>query len=173
MATRKTSSTASSSLKKTATTNVSRKMQTAPHQLMTSEERKQIGKELLLLISSDTSVASKEHMTEEERLDPNNSPFLIGASQVTTDLALAAQCEFEEDIHVEDDRYFDYLRSPMYWKSREAFIEDAVLGNPRALLNFAWRHYNAGLLSPDRLLPDSKQTRQERRARSLERQLPH
>lgn len=144
------------------------KIPTRPIELMTDEERGQIGRELLLLISSATSHASKEEST-----DPNDSPFLIGASQVNADLALAAQCEFEDDISVDDmdGCFFDIFRSPMYWRLRETFLEEAATGDPYTLMRLVWRSYNAGLLSPDRLIPDSKQTRLERRARSVERQL--
>jgi hypothetical protein len=173
VAIRKTISTRpSSSSKKIASSNVSRKMQTEPHQL-TSEEREQIGRDLLLLISSATSHASKEQMTEDEVTDPTNSPFLLGASQVNADLASAAQCEFEEDISVDDidGCFFDIFRSPMYWSLRETFVKEAASGDTYSFMRLVWRVYNAGLLSPDRLLPDSTQRRQERRAKSLERQL--
>jgi hypothetical protein len=140
---------------------------------VTDEQRVKIGRELLLLISSATSRASKEQMAEEGSTDPNESPFLIGASQVNADLALAAQCEFEEDISVDDmdGCFFDLFRSPMYWRLRETFLEEAAAGDPYTLMRLVWRSYNAGLLSPDRLLPDSKQVRLARRARSVERQL--
>ena len=47
------------------------------------------GKELLRFISSATSTAADAPRTDEERTDPNNSPFLIAASHVNSDFALA------------------------------------------------------------------------------------
>ncbi len=100
------------------------------------------------------------------------SPFALGASQVNADLALAAQCESEGDIGIEDDEYIDFLLSSEYQTLQSTFIEE-VQNDVYALVNLVWRAYNAGRLSPDRLEPDSAYVRKERRRRADLHQQEH
>jgi hypothetical protein len=140
--------------------------------LISPEQRKAIGREILLEVTSaqcDDCPMSYKDLGGISR-DVVGNHFAWGSSQINTDLALAAQCEFEEDIFIEDDTFFDLHRSPMYRYLRKTFMEDAERGDSRALLNLVWRAYNAGLVSPDRLIPDSKQVRQDRRLRKHERE---
>jgi hypothetical protein len=90
--------------------------------------------------------------------------FVWGASQVNADLAIVAQCESEEDIFETDDVFCDLLRSSEYWKLRQTFIE----GNSYALVAIVWRAYNAGRVSPDRLIPASVEERRTRWMRKNE-----
>jgi len=113
----------------------------------------------------------RENVDDNDWLIGNH--FAWGSSQINTDLALAAQCEFEEDIYLEDENFFDLLRSPMYRNLRQTFMEDAETGDSRALLNVVWRAYNAGLVSPDRLVPDTNEVRSERRMRRNEAKASH
>jgi hypothetical protein len=98
------------------------------------------------------------------RADLVNNHFACGASQVNTDLALAAQCESEGDIYTEDDTFFDLCASSEYLKLRQTFV-DGALGSRYALSELVWRAYNAGRLSSDRLEPASAYARTERRRR--------
>lgn len=89
--------------------------------------------------------------------------FAWRGSQVNTDLALAAQCELEGDVYTEDDTYFDFYSSSEYLNLRRTFLDDARKAHTNALVKVVWRAYNAGRLSPDRLSPDSSETRFLRR----------
>jgi hypothetical protein len=87
-------------------------------------------------------------------IKPEEDPFLWGAEKINTDLALAAQ--FELDGTANDDEgsgYFELLRSPMFWKLRDAFVEAAGEGDRFAFVRAVWRAYNAGLVSPNRFIP--------------------
>jgi hypothetical protein len=103
-----------------------------------------------------------ESCPKHEKSELKDNHFAWGASQVNTDLALAAQCESEGDIGIEDDNYFDFFRSSEYQKLQRTFKEE-VEDDASALVNMVWRAYNAGLLSPERLEPDSAYVRAERR----------
>jgi hypothetical protein len=137
--------------------------------ILSSEQRKAIAREVLLEISS-----AKADCPESRNDCPNEdcsfigNHFAWGASQVNIDLAIAAQCESTEDIYPGDESFCTLLRSPEYWKLRQTFIEEAESGNSYALLMIVWRAYNAGLVSPDRLIPDSGEVRREQRMRSDE-----
>jgi hypothetical protein len=129
---------------------------TAPSSI-TPEQRKEIAREVLLEISSH----SWPHEYARSG-DPESDQYLWGAMQVNVDLALAARCELSEDIYLEDGDYFALLRSPMYLNLIKTFMKDAMQGDETSLLKVVWRAYKAGLASPDRLIPDTKEVRRER-----------
>jgi hypothetical protein len=93
--------------------------------------------------------------------------FVWGATQVNLDLAQAALCEMEGDIAADnsDNGIFDFCRSPMYWKLRTEFLKDAVNESDESFLYLVWRAYNAGRLSPDRIVPRTKAERLRERLR--------
>lgn len=131
--------------------------------LLSKQDREAITRDVLSMIASywwDDCPKSEEDEFEGEGKAGNQ--FVWGSSQVNTDLALAAHCEAEEDIYLEDGTWFDLLRSPMYRDLTQTFIADALRGELTALLNVVWRAYKAGLASPDRLIPDTKQVRMAR-----------
>jgi hypothetical protein len=143
---------------------------TADPSLLSPEQRMAIAREVLLEISSakaDDCPMSQNDCPDEDCSYIGNH-FAWGASQVNTDLAIAAQCEMGEDIYLTDGSFCDLLRSSEYWKLRQTFLEDAEDGDSHALLAIVWRAYNAGLVSPDRLIPDSRGERQERALRRHE-----
>jgi hypothetical protein len=123
---------------------------------ITPELRKEIAREVLLEISSYCWPA-------EEYASNTEGPYLWGATQVNADLALVARCELCEDIYTEDSDFFALLRSPMYRSLVQQFMEDAMGGDESSLLKAVWRAYKAGLASPNRFIPDSKEVRHERR----------
>jgi hypothetical protein len=117
--------------------------------LLSSEQRMAIAREVLLEFSS----AQANDCPTVRGEGPDNTignHFVWSSSQINTDLAIAAQCEFEEDIYLEDEDFFDLYRSPMYWNLRQTFMQDAEKGYSGSLLNVVWRAYKAGLVSPDR-----------------------
>jgi hypothetical protein len=91
--------------------------------------------------------------------------FVWGSTQVNSDLALAAQCELEEDITADDpdDGIFEFCRSPMFWKLRQQFVKEATEGGSHAFIHLVWRCYSAGRLSPDRLAPRTPEQRRSYR----------
>jgi hypothetical protein len=94
-----------------------------------------------------------------------NNHFAWNASQLNIDLAVAANCESEGDIGCCDDNYLEFFRSSEYQKLQQTFREEVESGHPHALVNFAWRLYNAGLYSPERKEPDSASERKLRHIR--------
>jgi len=135
--------------------------------MLDTECRKIVARDVLHEISSamldDCPKSQKDCPHEDDSFIGNH--FAWGASQINTDLAIAAQCEFEEDVYPEDENFFDLYRSSEYVRLRRTFLEDAEGGHSDALLKIVWRAYNAGLVSPNRLIPDSREVRQERRLR--------
>jgi hypothetical protein len=97
--------------------------------------------------------------------DVENNPFAYSASQLNSDLALAALCESEGDISIEVDEYWDFFWSSEYQKLQRTFRKDVEARDENALVNLAWRAYSAGRLSPERLVPDSADSRAERHRR--------
>jgi hypothetical protein len=91
--------------------------------------------------------------------------FVWGSTQINTDLAQAAQCEFEDDIFIDglDCNIFDFGRSPMFWKLRQQFVKDAAAGDTHAFIYLVWRCYSAGRLSPNRLSPRTPEQRRSHR----------
>jgi hypothetical protein len=125
-------------------------------------DRKEIERAILLLISSARSSA-EDNDTED--------PLLFASSQINTDLTLAAQCEDEGDLSVDDmdQGFFDLFRSPTYWIQREAFVKAAAAGDEYAYMTAIWRGYNAGRVSPDRFIPSNRKEREERAALEVAR----
>ena len=41
----------------------------------------------------------------------------------------------------------------LYWKLRQQFVKDAMMGRNNSFINVIWRVYNAHRLCPDRLAP--------------------
>lgn len=118
-------------------------------------ERKVVRRDVLLSITSDyTSTCPEDH--------PAGNHFAWGGSQVNTDLAQAAHCESEGDINLEDGTFFALLASSEYQRLKQTFMEEAEKGDEDAVLNLVWRAYNAGMYSPERRHPDSREVRQER-----------
>lgn len=130
---------------------------------MKAEHRKEIDIELLRRISSARSLGDPNNPDYEEIPDQNITPFLFGASQVTLDLAMAAQCEADGILDSDDKEFFDLFRSPLYWTARETFVRDAADGNTYAMLFLVWRAYNAGRLSPNRLEPSPRRKQDSER----------
>jgi hypothetical protein len=93
-----------------------------------------------------------------------SNPFAWGDSQLNTDLALAAQCESENDFRLEDDDYFDFFLSSEFGRLQQTFKMELEGGEEASpLVNIVWRAYKAGRLSTDRLEPESAHVREERR----------
>lgn len=132
---------------------------TAAPSSITPEQR-----DALLEISSakwDDCPMSRDECPDEDANFIGNH-FAWSSSQINTDLALAAQCELAGDIYLEDEDFFDLFRSPMYWNLRQTFMADAMDSDSGSLLKVVWRAYKAGLASPNRLVPDTKQVRIDR-----------
>jgi hypothetical protein len=104
-----------------------------------------------------------------------NNHFAFNASQVHTDLAMAAQCEANNCFSSDDGDALDCYSSSEYGKLRQTFLDelrDAVQGRAEKkphvdpFLNLFLRAYNAGRLCPERREPDSayvcRQRHQER-----------
>jgi hypothetical protein len=137
--------------------------------LQSKQDREAITRDVLSMIASYWWDDCPQPGEKECERGPDmiGNHFAWGSSQVNTDLALAAQCEAEEDIYPEDETFFNLLRSPMYRDLAQTFIADGERGDSSALLKVVWRSYKAGLASPDRLIPDTKQVRMARwRARN-------
>jgi hypothetical protein len=130
---------------------------------LSPDQRAAIVRELLIEISS----ATLDCPTDAEEEDGINH-FTWGSSQVNTDLALAADCEYAGDLYVEDPNFYDLMQSPMYLNLVKTFVEDAEGGDSCALLKVIWRAYNAGRVSPERFIPDTKQVRIERSRKERE-----
>lgn len=93
--------------------------------------------------------------------------FLWGAYQENSDLAKVAECESENDINIDGpDPVYNLTRCPMYWKLRQQFVKDAASGNEHSFLYAIWRAYNAGRISPDRLVPRTPNERLSERMRT-------
>jgi hypothetical protein len=120
-----------------------------------------------------TSVSGREH---EDFLINNH--FAYCSSQLNADLAAAAHCELEGDfeLRVDDDDALDFYNSSEYEKAKQTFLDDVqerlrarAPNEKRAptvddpLGNFARRMRYSGLLSPERMTPDSEYVRRERR----------
>ena len=102
-----------------------------------------------------------------DRGDTYGNHFVWGASSVNTDFALAAECEAGDDLSAGDDQeWTDLLLSPMFWKLRETFVEEAESGSRLAFMHAIWRSYNAGRLSDDRLEPRTEEERQASRLKT-------
>jgi hypothetical protein len=107
------------------------------------KRQQQAAREILLAVSS-----------ARPYVKPEDDPFLWGSATVNTDLAQAAQCELDGTVNEDEGSgYFELVRSPMYWKLRDAFVEAAEQGNRYAFVRAVWRAYNAGLMSPNRFIP--------------------
>jgi hypothetical protein len=143
MATKKTSKKPALKLVKTSTTKTDREV---------------IIREFLKIVWAVPLSTSKEGMA-----DFQNNPFAWGASQVNTDLALAAHCELERDFQFEDDDFFNFFWSSEFQKLQQTFKEEVETEESYALVGLVWRAYKAGRLSPERLEPDSESVRAERR----------
>jgi hypothetical protein len=127
-------------------------------------------RDFLMKISSQNYTEEREFPEPWEDEKQNGSEehfgnhFLWGAYQENTDLALAAECESENDINIDGpEPIFNFTRCPMYWKLRQQFVKDAASGDEHSFLYAIWRAYNAGRLSPDRLAPRTPAERQEYR----------
>ncbi|WP_158792448.1 hypothetical protein [Granulicella sp. L60] len=127
-------------------------------------------RDLLMKISSQSYTEEREFPEPWEDEKQNQSEehfgnhFLWGAYQENTDLALAAECESENDINIDGpEPIFNLTRCPMYWKLRQQFVKDAASGDEHSFLYAIWRAYNAGRLSPDRLTPRTPAERREYR----------
>jgi hypothetical protein len=100
-----------------------------------------------------------------------NNYFAYGASQVNTDLAVAAECEACNDFGPQDNDWLDFCISTEYGKLRRTFLEDVKAnlagktGRVDPLLNAVYRAYYAGMLSPERKEPYSTYDRIERHRR--------
>jgi hypothetical protein len=128
-----------------------------------SPAHRKLRRDVLLSITSDytsTCQSPEDHPDSKDFLVGNH--FAWGASQVNTDLAVAAHCESEEDVHLEDETFFDLCASPEYQKLKQTFMEEAEKDGEDAVMNLVWRAYNAGTYSPERRHPDSREVRQER-----------
>jgi hypothetical protein len=126
-------------------------------------ERKVVKRDVLLSITDDytsTCPSPKDGQGHDDFLIGNH--FAWGGSQVNTDLAQAAHCESEEDIHLEDETFFAFLASSEYRKLKQTFMDEAEKEDKDAVLNLVWRAYNAGTYSAERRHPDSREVRQER-----------
>jgi hypothetical protein len=94
-----------------------------------------------------TSKTSALKHTPKTPKTPTNPE--LGISQVNTDLAVAAQCEAEDVISIEDHNFLALFYSPEYKKLEQTYRKEAKKGGAAdALLKAVWRGYNAGLLSP-------------------------
>lgn len=118
------------------------------------DDRKEVERAIISLISSARSSIEDDDMRNED-------PLLFASSQINTDFTLAAQCEDEGDLSMDDmdQGFFDLFRSPIYWKQREAFVAAAVAGDEYAFMIAVWRGYNAGKVSPDRFIPKMRKKR--------------
>jgi hypothetical protein len=128
--------------------------------LMSDKLRKTITR----MILNDASEAREDTLADyvaKQYPELVGNPFAWSASQFNTDLALAAQCELTGDIYFGDELLFEILRSPTYWNARQSWMADAEKGDPYALVNFAWRVYYAGILSPKRKITGTRDQRAE------------
>jgi hypothetical protein len=127
-------------------------------------------RDFLMKISSQNYSEEREFSQLWEGEDNKNNDevfgncFLWGAYQENTDLAIAAECEAEDDISIDGpDPIFNLTRCPMYWKLRQQFVKDAASGDEHSFLYAIWRAYNAGRLSPERLVPRTPEERRSER----------
>jgi hypothetical protein len=141
--------------KKTSSKNSALKQ--APKTPAPTQTREDIIREFLKIVSVDL-----ESWPKQGRYKLQNNPFAWGASQFNTDLALAAQCESERDIHLDDDDYYDFFLSSEFQRLQQTFKEELEGCEDYPLVNLVWRAYKAGRLSTDRLEPDSGHVRRER-----------
>ena len=128
-------------------------------------------RDFALKISScrdETTITFPEPWPEKEGYgETYGNHFSWVGSSVNTDFALAADCEAGEDLSVFDgEERLDLMLSPMYWRLRENFVEEAERGSDAAFLDAIWRAYNAGRLSEDRLEPRTKEERQAQRIKT-------
>lgn len=138
--------------------------------LLSSRTRKSIARDVLLDISSAKWDDDCPESGEDDDDSLVGNHFAWRSSQINTDLTVAAHCEMEGDIYLEDEDFFNLFRSDMYWNLRQTFMEDAVNGDGCSLLKVVWRAYKAGQASPDRLIPDTNEARIKRnRQRHAER----
>lgn len=88
-----------------------------------------------------SGISSAKRFAEQE-----GDSFVRGASRVNTDLAQFAQREMDGQINQGDEGFSvaEFIRSPMYWELREAFVDDAISGDPYAFVRAVWRAYHAG-----------------------------
>lgn len=86
----------------------------------------------------------------------------LSASQIHDDFSLAAQCERNGDLSIDniDQGFFDLFRSSTYWTLRETFVKAALAGDEYAFMTAIWRGYNAGRVSPDRFVTNTKKNTQ-------------
>ena len=114
----------------------------------------------------DTKIShSGSYSSYDENLVNNH--FIYGASQVNADLAVAAECEAQDDFGPQDNDWLDFYGSYEYMKLRNTFIADVKANlnggiKKDALLNAVYRAYYAGMLSPERKEPESAYVRRER-----------
>jgi hypothetical protein len=95
------------------------------------KREQQVAHEILLAVSS-----------ARPYVKPEDDPFLWGSARVNTDLAQAAQSDLDGTVNEDEgNRYFELVRSPMYWKLRDAFVEAAAQGNRYAFARAMWRAY--------------------------------
>lgn len=92
----------------------------------------------------------------------NEAPLSFASSQIDTDFALAAQLEVEGDLSIDnmDQGFFDLFRSATYWTLRDAFVKAALVGDEYAFMSAVWRGYNAGRVSTDRFVANTKKSTQ-------------
>ena len=101
-----------------------------------SKRERKIAREIVSGISSAKCFA-----------DPEGDSFVRGASRVNTDLAQLAEREWSDQIQqgAEGSSIHEFIRSPMYWELREAFLDDAISGDRFAFARAVWRAYHAGI----------------------------
>lgn len=135
-----------------------------------ADDRKEIEQAILLQASSARCCSDDEDFEPTTQYE---TPWQIGASQINTDLTVAAQCEFEDDISIDhgESGFFDLLRSAAYWSLREQFVKDAASGDQYAFMKAIWRGDIAGRCSPDRFVPSTPAERRERFRRKVAQDL--